>query len=195
MGHIEGLQGTMESGRLLILCFPTQQNCVCTIFSLMVLMWNGKVVSSAALSWGFTEYVWQNLQSLILSKTPEDELKKLQACCQYLVLKLCWIIEYFTLLEIHKTQLLGHCTLRQPDGRIQHRWLEKPTNEWVKVWVVGWLLTGQKEWNTNNKRCGMWQSYNYIYINFFFFVEALRYFFPNPEFSVLFREDLMREVT
>lgn len=57
MGHIEGLQSTMESGRLLILCFRTQQNCVCTILSLTVLMWNGKVVSSAAPSWGFTERV------------------------------------------------------------------------------------------------------------------------------------------
>lgn len=57
MGHIEGLQSTMESGRLLILCFRTQQNCVCMILSLTVLMWNGKVVSSAAPSWGFTERV------------------------------------------------------------------------------------------------------------------------------------------
>ena len=29
MGRVEGLQNTMESGRLLILCFLTPQKCVC----------------------------------------------------------------------------------------------------------------------------------------------------------------------
>ena len=71
MGLIEGFQSTTESGRLLILCFLIPQKCVCVcvcvcacvcvcvcmILSLMIPVWNRKVVSGTEPSWGFTEYV------------------------------------------------------------------------------------------------------------------------------------------
>lgn len=95
--------------------------------------------------------------------------------------------EYFTLLEIHQPQVLGHCTLRQPGG-IDEFNMDEKTNKWMDESVSGEMTLNWEEKMEYKAMKGAARA-NLKIIYCIHWLSLWRhwdiYFFLNSEFSIL----------